>query len=74
MTQHTQKAVKFSSSPTSLKKSPKIYATLGNGSWWQNPFQEKEVGEPAPTGQRRKSVVLLVTLDGRSHALTHRQI
>lgn len=28
----------------------------------------KEVGELAPTGQRRKSVVLLVALDGLSHA------
>ena len=31
-------------------------------------LQEKEVGELAPTGQHRKSVVLLVTLGGLSHA------
>lgn len=48
---------------------PQHFCRYGNWGRDDRSFpQEKEVGELAPTGQCRKSVVLLVTLDRLSHA------
>lgn len=57
--------------PAAHTRAPKFMLLWENGVVMT---EEKEVGELAPTGQRRKSVVLLVTLDRLSHAHTQTNI
>lgn len=82
MTQHTPKAIKLLSQRKSFddinknggastQKCPRNVCRYGKwGPDDRSLSQEKEEGETAPTGQHRKSAVLLVTLD----ELTNRQI